>query len=210
MAGSTSLPPVQRVRRRGAVRAALIWLIALASYSPSDPVWFFNTGSDAAAGELRRPRRRVPRRAVVPAARLRRLPHAGRPRRSSAGTTSGAAAWTRPTPRPFGAALLFACIVVVPVAGVRRARRRRQGVPRRRLPRRRRWRRARGVPEPHRLDHPDPDAALPGDHPVDAVLVRPAVRRDRRDGRATGGRRCSARSAPGARRSGARSSVRRC
>jgi S-DNA-T family DNA segregation ATPase FtsK/SpoIIIE len=25
---------------------ALIWLISLASYSPSDPVWFFNTGSD--------------------------------------------------------------------------------------------------------------------------------------------------------------------
>jgi DNA segregation ATPase FtsK/SpoIIIE, S-DNA-T family len=27
---------------------ALIWLIALASYSPADPVWFFNTGSDLA------------------------------------------------------------------------------------------------------------------------------------------------------------------
>src|SRR3982751_4390386 len=26
--------------------AALIWLISLASYSASDPVWFFNTGSD--------------------------------------------------------------------------------------------------------------------------------------------------------------------
>jgi S-DNA-T family DNA segregation ATPase FtsK/SpoIIIE len=25
---------------------ALIWLIALASYSPTDPVWFFNTGAD--------------------------------------------------------------------------------------------------------------------------------------------------------------------
>ena len=25
---------------------ALIWLISLASYSASDPVWFFNTGSD--------------------------------------------------------------------------------------------------------------------------------------------------------------------
>ena len=25
---------------------ALIWLIAIASYSVSDPVWFFNTGSD--------------------------------------------------------------------------------------------------------------------------------------------------------------------
>jgi S-DNA-T family DNA segregation ATPase FtsK/SpoIIIE len=27
---------------------ALIWLVSLATYSPSDPVWFFNTGSDAA------------------------------------------------------------------------------------------------------------------------------------------------------------------
>jgi S-DNA-T family DNA segregation ATPase FtsK/SpoIIIE len=27
---------------------ALIWLISLASYSASDPVWFFNTGSDLA------------------------------------------------------------------------------------------------------------------------------------------------------------------
>jgi len=27
---------------------ALLWLIALASYQPMDPVWFFNTGSDAA------------------------------------------------------------------------------------------------------------------------------------------------------------------
>ena len=25
---------------------ALLWLVALASYSPSDPVWFFNTGAD--------------------------------------------------------------------------------------------------------------------------------------------------------------------
>ena len=28
--------------------AALIWLISLASYSASDPVWFFNTGSELA------------------------------------------------------------------------------------------------------------------------------------------------------------------
>ena len=27
---------------------AMIWLISLASYSPSDPVWFFNTGRDLA------------------------------------------------------------------------------------------------------------------------------------------------------------------
>ncbi len=28
---------------------ALIWLIALASYEPNDPVWFFSTGTDAPA-----------------------------------------------------------------------------------------------------------------------------------------------------------------
>ena len=27
---------------------ALIWFVALATYSPADPVWFFNTGSDSA------------------------------------------------------------------------------------------------------------------------------------------------------------------
>ena len=30
--------------------AALIWLVSLASYEPSDPVWFFSTGSHAAPG----------------------------------------------------------------------------------------------------------------------------------------------------------------
>ena len=52
-------------------------------------------------------------------------------------------------------------------------------VPRRRLHRRLARGGARGVPEPDRLDHPDPDAALPRHHPVDAVLVRPAVLRPR-------------------------------
>ncbi len=32
--------------------AALIWLIALASYDPNDPVWFFSTGSNAAPGNF--------------------------------------------------------------------------------------------------------------------------------------------------------------
>jgi len=27
---------------------ALIWFVALATYSPADPVWFFNTGSGIA------------------------------------------------------------------------------------------------------------------------------------------------------------------
>jgi S-DNA-T family DNA segregation ATPase FtsK/SpoIIIE len=31
---------------------ALVWLVALASYTPSDPVWFFNTGSDLPPANL--------------------------------------------------------------------------------------------------------------------------------------------------------------
>ena len=50
---------------------ALIWLIALVTYEPTDPVWFFTTDAALPAGELRRPRRRLPLRAVVPAVRLR-------------------------------------------------------------------------------------------------------------------------------------------
>jgi S-DNA-T family DNA segregation ATPase FtsK/SpoIIIE len=31
---------------------ALVWLVSLASYTPSDPVWFFNTGSEGAPANL--------------------------------------------------------------------------------------------------------------------------------------------------------------
>ena len=46
--------------------AALIWIIALASYEPSDPAWFASTGAHAAPANFAG-RARVPRRAVVPA-----------------------------------------------------------------------------------------------------------------------------------------------
>ena len=67
-----------------------------------------------------------------------------------------------------------------------------------------------GVPEQDRLDHPDPDAALPVDHPLDAVLVRPALRRAAPNGpRSLGGsaRRACARAA---RNAAASASARRC
>ena len=32
----------ERVRRRGALRRPALWFVALASYDPTDPVWFFN------------------------------------------------------------------------------------------------------------------------------------------------------------------------
>ena len=72
----------------------------------------------------------------------------------------------------------------VPQPGLRHARRLRQAVPRRRLRRRVPRARAVRVPEPHRLGDRHPDADLPGDHHVDAVLVRPLLRRaDRRRSR---------------------------
>ena len=35
--------------------AALIWLVALATYEPTDPVWFFSSRRHASARQLRRP-----------------------------------------------------------------------------------------------------------------------------------------------------------
>ena len=69
---------------------ALLWLIALVSYTPDDPAWFFNSVTAGDAAELRRPRRRVHRGGVVPAARLRRVPHSARRSAWSPGITSGA------------------------------------------------------------------------------------------------------------------------
>lgn len=46
MAGSTLSRRVSEFIGVALFALAVIWLIALASYSASDPVWFFNTGSD--------------------------------------------------------------------------------------------------------------------------------------------------------------------
>ena len=112
---------------------SLIWLIALASYSAADPVWFFNTGAGPPAGEFRRTHRRVPRRVVVPAARLCRL--------SRLPIVMVVIGWhyfwcrvlDAPYTKALGAALLFCCIAAFLSLAFGRARRRRQGVPRRRL-----------------------------------------------------------------------------
>ena len=92
-----------------------------------------------------------------------------------------------------GAALLFGCISSFLSLAFGTLDVARQGVPRRRLHRRSPRGGARRVPEPHRLDHPDPDAAVRRDHPVDAVLVRPAVLRARRRWPASAGPRCAPR-----------------
>ena len=69
----------------------------LASYSASDPVLFFSTPT-AQAAQLRRARRRVPRRARLPGARLRRLPAAGGARRHRLALLLGARAAPRRGP----------------------------------------------------------------------------------------------------------------
>ena len=195
MAGSALSRRVSEFVGRGAVRAgADLARSRWPATAPTDPVWFFNTGSDTA------------RRRTSPAASARSSPSC----RSSCSATRAYLIplvlvvigwhyfWCRRVDAAYtkliGAALLFGCISVVPVAGVRQRSTSSGkafraggyvgdgsgGVPGR-------------LPEPHRLDHPDPDAALPVDHPLDAVLVRPAVRRSSAGWCATAGRRCSAR-----------------
>ena len=127
---------------------------------------------------------------------------------SSAGTTSGAGRSTPPARRRPAPALLFACVSAFLEPRVRHARRRRQAVPRRRLRRRLARRRAVRIPEPHRLAHRHRHADLPRGHHVDAVLVRPLLRRDPR-GRGTGGARTPCAPSPSGARTRRREKQRR-
>ena len=88
------------------------------------------------AGQLRGPRRRVPRRAVVPAVRLRVVPDSRGAWSSSAGTTSGAESLDAAGTKATGAVLLFALPEHLSRPRLRHPRRVRQVVPRRRLRRR--------------------------------------------------------------------------
>ena len=47
MAGSTASRRVSEFVGVALFAAALIWIISLASYEPSDPAWFFSTGAHA-------------------------------------------------------------------------------------------------------------------------------------------------------------------
>ena len=88
---------------------ALIWLIALVTYEPTDPVVVLHAGAARRAGQLRRPGRRVRGRAVVPAARLRVVPRS-RPARRRRLALFWCRRSTRSTRRSSGAALLFGCL----------------------------------------------------------------------------------------------------
>ncbi len=59
MAGSAVSRRVSEFAGVTLFAVALIWFVAFATYSPADPVWFFNTGSDMRARELRRTYRRI-------------------------------------------------------------------------------------------------------------------------------------------------------
>ena len=48
MGGSTASRRVSEFVGVALFAAALIWIIALASYDPNDPVWFFSTGLQGA------------------------------------------------------------------------------------------------------------------------------------------------------------------
>ena len=152
---------------------ALIWLIALVSYEPSDPVWFFSAGDGRLRRELRRPRRRVPVRAsfqvfgyasyVVPAL---------------LGVAGWNFFWCRQLDAAYtkaiGAGLLFTCLGALLALVVRQQRAERAHVPRRRLRRRVDRRRlcSAYLNRPGR-HHRAPDAADARRHHGDAVLVRP-------------------------------------
>ena len=89
---------------------ALIWLIALVTYEPTDPTWFFNAGRAGTPANFIGRVGRVPRRAVVPAVRLRRVPRARSCSASPAGACSGAGAIDAVYTKIVGAVLLFACL----------------------------------------------------------------------------------------------------
>ena len=95
--------PRQRVRRRRAVRRRADLDHRARQLRAERPGVVLQHRRARRAGQFRRPRRRVPRRAVVPAVRLRVVPRSRRCWSSSAGTTSGAGRSTRAGTKATGA-----------------------------------------------------------------------------------------------------------
>ena len=83
--------------------AALIWIDRARQLRAGRPGLVLQRRLARRAGQLRRPRRRVPRRAVVPAVRLRRRTSSRRVSSSSAGISSGAEGSTRAGTKATGA-----------------------------------------------------------------------------------------------------------
>ena len=156
---------------------ALIWLISLVTLRADRPGVVLHDRRGARAGELRRPRRRVPRPSCRSSCSA--TPRICSPRviaSHRAGTTSGARRRTPPTRSSPASTLLFACASAflslvfgsTEVAGKTFHAGGSIGA----------WLGALlvRVSQSHRLDHRAADADDAGRHPVDAVLVRPDVR----------------------------------
>ena len=183
-AGSTLSRRVSEFLGVAVFALALIWSIALVTYDPSDPAWFFNAGATGVAGELHRARGGVPRGTVVPADGLRFRADSRAARRGRLESL------LVPSPRcglhqgyRRGPARRVRDVAAQPRA------RHREGVGPHaeggRLPRRLPLGPAGRVLQPNRVDHRHPDAAPALGDSRHAVLVRAPVLVDPR-GRARG------------------------
>ena len=177
MKGSTVSRRVSEFVGVALFAAALIWIIALASYEPTDPVWFFSTGAHAAPANFAG---RVG--AFLAELSFQLFGYAVVPDSRRCWSSIGwhyfwcrtvDAAGTKAT----GAGAALRLRQRVPEPRLRHARRLGQVVPRRRL------RSATGSPRElsEYLNRTGSVIVIltlivPGDHPVDAVLVRPVLR----------------------------------
>ena len=172
MKGSTVSRRVSEFVGVALFAAALIWVIALASYNPTDPAWFFSAGLTHApenfAGRVG---------AFLAELSFQLAGYAAYAIPAFLVMVGWHYFWCREVDaaasKMTGAALLFASHQCVSRPGRRHHRRRRQAVSRRRLRRRVAGRRAVGISQPHRLGHRHPDAGVSRRHHFDAVLHRP-------------------------------------
>ena len=174
MAGSTLSRRVSEFVGVALFAAALIWLIALATYEPTDPVWFFSAGSGAQpvnfAGRVG---------AFLAELSFQLLGYASFLIPAAMVVVGWHKFWCRAFDAQYtkivGAGLLFGCVSSllslafgsVDVGG--------QAVPRGRLSRRVARLVDGGVSEPHRIDHRHSHAAVPRGRALDAVLARQNV-----------------------------------
>ena len=183
---------------------ALIWLISLVTYEPTDPVWFFTTEA------ARAPANFVGRvGAFLAELSFQLFGYASYLLPAVVGVIGWHYFWCQSPDAAYtkivGVMLLFGCTSSflslafgsTDVGGKTFHAGGSVGA----------WarRHAGRLPQSHRLDHRPADADDPVGHPLDAVLVRPDVRAARARTRATSRRAASAGSAPGS-NSGARTS----
>ncbi len=174
MAGSTLSRRISEFFGVALFGVALIWLIALATYEPTDPVWFFSAGSGAQpvnfAGRVGAFLAELSFQLLGYASYL--IPAAMVDRRLASVLVPGARRAIHEARRPRTALRLPQ---LAAESGVRQRRRGGQAVPRGRVSRRMARVMDGGIPEPDRIDHRHPYAAVPRRGPLDAVLARPDV-----------------------------------